>query len=93
MRKILAKHSCTSVQSEGWSGIRNSVLLKRAQDNFDLLITADQSIQYQQNLSSSTIAILELSTNDLRRIQAAAQAIQEAVDQIKPAMIVKLNVP
>ena len=39
--------------------------LKRAQDNFDLLITADQSIHYQQNLSSSTIAILELSTNDL----------------------------
>jgi hypothetical protein len=55
------------VQTEGWSGIRNRELLKKAEADFDLLITADQNILYQQNLSGSTIPILELSTNDLRR--------------------------
>jgi predicted nuclease of predicted toxin-antitoxin system len=50
MHRILAGHSCTSVQAEGWSGIRNSELLKRAEVDFDLLITADQNILYQQNL-------------------------------------------
>ena len=72
MRTLLAGHSCTSVQTEGWSGLRNSELLKKAENNFDLIITADQNLPYQQNLSSSTIAILELSTNDLRRIQSAS---------------------
>src|ERR1044072_991790 len=84
MRTILANHSCTSVQAEGWNGIRNSELLKRAEGNFDLLITCDQNILFQQNLSSSTIAILELSTNDLRRIQADAEAIQQAIAEIEP---------
>jgi len=80
------------VQAEGWSGIRNSELLKRAEGNFDLFITADQSIAYQQNLVASTIAILELSTNDLRRIQAAADAIERAVEEIGPGQFVRLTV-
>jgi hypothetical protein len=80
------------VQAEGLSGIRNSELLKRAEAGFDLLITADQNIAYQQNLASSTIAILELSTNDLRRIQCAAEVIQKAVDEIGPGQFVRLSV-
>jgi len=90
---MLANHSCTSVQAEGWSGIRNSELLSRAESKFDLLITADQNIQYQQNLTSSTIAILELSTNDLRRNQAAVQMIQQAIDDIRSGQYAKLKVP
>ena len=93
MRTMLANHSCTSVQAEGWSGIRNSELLSRAESKFDLLITADQNIQYQQNLTSSTIAILELSTNDLRRNQAAVQMIQQAIDDIRSGQYAKLKVP
>ena len=92
MRRLLANHSCTSVQAEGWSGIRNSELLKRAEATFDLLITADQNIVYQQNLSGSTISILELSTNDLRRILAAAALIQQAVEKIQPGQFVTLDI-
>jgi predicted nuclease of predicted toxin-antitoxin system len=55
MHRLLASHSCTSVQAEGWSGIRNSELLKKAENDFDLIITADQNILYQQNLSASTL--------------------------------------
>jgi predicted nuclease of predicted toxin-antitoxin system len=93
MHRILANHSCTSVQAEGWSGIRNSELLKRAEAAFDLLITADQNILYQQNLSASTISILELSTNDLRRIMAAAETIQKAVEDIRPGQFVSIEIP
>ena len=92
MHTLLTRHTCTSVQAEGWSGIRNSELLKRAEGNFDLFITADQSIAYQQNLVASTIAILELSTNDLRRIQAAADAIERAVEEIGAGQFVRLTV-
>ena len=58
MRRLLREHTCTSVQAQGWSGIRNSELLARAEVAFDLLITADQNIVYQQNLTGRTIAIL-----------------------------------
>jgi hypothetical protein len=60
---------------------------------FDLLITADQNILYQQNLSASSVAILELSTNDLRRILAAAATIQKAVEEILPGQFIRLEIP
>jgi hypothetical protein len=59
------------VQAQGWGGIRNGDLLQRAEGEFDLFITSDQNIRYQQNLTGRAIAILELSTNDLRRIESA----------------------
>ena len=46
--------------------MKNGELLALAAKEFDLFITSDQSIGYQQNLLRSTIAVLELSTNDLR---------------------------
>jgi hypothetical protein len=81
--RILARHSCTSVQAEGWSGIRNSELLGLAAGKFDLLITSDQNIRYQQNLNTAGIAVLQLSTNDLRRIQAAGSMIEAAVEKLR----------
>ena len=72
LHRLLPLHTCISVQALGWSGIRNSELLQRAEIEFDLLVTADQNMRYQQHLANRRIAILELSSNDLRRIQAAS---------------------
>jgi hypothetical protein len=74
MRNILTSHQCTTVEDRGWKGIKNGELLAQAERHFELLITADQSIRYQQNLSGRRIPILELSTNDLRRILAVSFA-------------------
>jgi hypothetical protein len=73
MRHLLSEHDCTNVQKRGWKGTTNGLAL--AAGEFDLFITSDQNIRYQQNLMGSTIAVLELSTNDLRRIRAAAAMI------------------
>jgi len=93
MHRLLAGHECTTAQQRGWGGIKNGDLLTVAQTQFDLFITSDQNIRYQQNLASRRIAILELSTNDLRRIGAAAVPIQTAVAAIRPAEFVKLEIP
>ena len=93
MHRLLIGHSCTSVQDQGWSGIRNGDLLQRAEGEFDLFITSDQNIRYQQNLAGKLIAILELSTNDLRRIQASRTLIVEAIEKIKPAEFQHLDIP
>jgi len=93
MHRLLTKHTCTSVQAQGWSGIRNGDLLQRAEGKFDLFITSDQNIRYQHNLAGRVIAILELSTNDLRRIQAAASLIEAAITDIEPAEFKQLIIP
>ncbi|PYS23081.1 MAG: hypothetical protein DMF72_10900 [Acidobacteria bacterium] len=93
MNRLLRQHSITSVQAQGWSGVRNSELLRRAEAEFDLFITSDQNIRYQQNLAGKRIAIIELSTNDLRRIVATAALIEEAVDKVQPGELRRLEIP
>jgi len=93
MHRLLTNHSCTSVQAQGWSGIRNGDLLQRAEAEFDLFITSDQNIRYQQNLAWRRIAILELSTNDLRRIKAASALILEEVSRVRGAEFQHVDVP
>ena len=93
MHKLLAGHECTTAQKRGWGGIKNGDLLGLAEREFDLFITSDQNIRYQQHLAGRAISILELSTNDLRRICAFAAQIQAAVGSTKKGELRRLDVP
>jgi len=93
LRKLLAGHECSTAQREGWKSIKNGELLSLAEGNFDLFLTSDQNLAYQQNLAGRRIAILELSTNKLRRLQAAASTIQTAIAAIRPGDFVRLSIP
>ena len=93
MRHLLSGHHCVSVQKRGWKGTKNGALLALAANEFDLFITSDQNIRYQQNLLGSVIAVLELSTNDLRRIRAAAPVIQSEVSAIKTGAYQRIRIP
>lgn len=93
MRNLLSAHSCSSVQAIGWGGIKNGELLQRAETEFDLFITSDQNIRYQQNLSGRRIAILELSTNDISRIQSARTLIEETISSMGSDEFKQLNIP
>ena len=93
MHKLLTGHSCTTAVRQGWGGIKNGELIGRAEGEFDLVITTDQGIRFQQNLSGRRIAILELSTNKLRRILAASAMIQAAVAAMRPGEFRVLEIP
>jgi len=93
MHLLLPGHQCRTAQEQGWTGIKNGQLLKLAEENFDLFITSDQNLQYQQNLRGRRIAILELSTNNLRHITAAASLLQGAIATIKPGEFRSLEIP
>jgi hypothetical protein len=67
-------------------------LLSLAENKFDLFITSDQSIPYQQNLAGRQIAILELSTNDLRRIRNADAELLQAIETVKPGEFRQLRI-
>jgi hypothetical protein len=87
MHKLLPEHKCMTAQQKGWGGIKNGDLLKKAEKEFDLFITSDQNIRYQQNLAGRQIPILELSTNKLRPITKAAELIRTTIEAIKPGGI------
>ncbi|MCX6905212.1 MAG: hypothetical protein NTW03_17385 [Verrucomicrobia bacterium] len=93
MRRLLAGHECMTAQQRGWGDIKNGDLLRLAEGEFDLFITTDQNIRYQQNLAGRRIPILELSTNKLRLIQAAVSLLQSAVASIQPGEFRRLEIP
>ena len=93
LHKLLTGHTCTTAQQRGWRSIKNGELLKLAEAEFDLFITSDQNIRYQQNLAGRRIAILELSTNKLRRLQAAAALLQSTIASMKPGEFRSLEIP
>jgi hypothetical protein len=93
MHTFLAGHECSTAQKYGWGGISNGELLRLAETRFELFITSDQNVQYQQNLKGRKIAIFELSTNKLRPIMAAAGLIQSAVARIQTGDFVHLEIP
>jgi len=93
MHRLLAGHGCMTAQQRGWGGIKNGDSLRLAESEFDLFITADQNIRYQQNLAGRRIPILGLSTNKLRRLSAAATSIQSAIATMKPGEFRHLEIP
>ena len=82
--RALTGHECSSVQRCGWAGRRNGDLLGEAEKDFDIFLTADQNLAYQQILRGRRVGVVVLSTNDLRRLRAAARAIADAVSSTRP---------
>jgi hypothetical protein len=93
LRKLLAGHHCHTAQQMSWTSIKNGELLSLAEDKFDLFITADQGLAYEQNLRGRRIAILELSTNKLRAIEATAAQLRGAVATMSGTEFRRLESP
>ena len=69
----------------GWATLKNGELLAAAESNgFDVFVTTDTNLSYQQNLSNRKIAIVVLSTTSWPRIQRSVAAIVSAIDAATP---------
>jgi hypothetical protein len=93
MHRLLTGHECRTAQQCGWGGIKNGQLLHLAEIDFNLFITSDQNLRYQQNLTGRKVAILELSTNKLRHVETAAELIRSVIGEMKPGEFRQLQIP
>ena len=93
LKGALVGHEVQTVQGAGWSGIKNGELLALADANFDLFVTADQNLRYQQNLSGRKIAIIELPTNTLSVVKSLVPEISNALSRIKRGDYVQIVRP
>ena len=84
LKRALIGHAVQTVQEAGWSGIKNGELLTLAESNFEVFLTADQNLRYQQNLTGRTIAIMELPTNTLSVVKILVPEILNGLTAISP---------
>ena len=90
---IDSRHVIVTTWFQGWSGLKNGALLAVAEESgFDLFITADQEIGYQQNLTGRRIAILVLSTNNWGVVQEQVQLITAAIEASTPGSYVFVDI-
>jgi hypothetical protein len=66
LRRELPEHEVLTVTERGWSGIKNGNLLTLAAPEFDVFLTVDQNLKYQQNLKNFSIAIILLVARNNR---------------------------
>ena len=93
LRDHLSEHTGDTAFERGWSELANGELLDTAErEGYQLLITTDRNLRYQQNLANRQLAILALLSTSWPRIQLRIDDIRTAVDGIGPGDYVEVPV-
>jgi uncharacterized protein DUF5615 len=87
-------HECVTVPEAGWAGQKNGALLSLAeQGGFQVFITLDQGIEYEQNLSGRSIAVILIRAKSSRLDDLIPHAakILAAMESIGPGQVVSVG--
>lgn len=94
LRRDLPGHVVRTIGEQGWSGKKNGELLAlMAADGFEVLLTADRNIRYQQNLTGVPVAVLVMKakSNRLEDLVPLAPAVLLALATIAPGTVVEVG--
>ena len=81
LRRYLVTHNVRTAAEQGWSRLVNGDLLRAAEGHgFDVLVTADQSLEYQQNLAGRKLALVVLSTNHIGVLEKHPEKLVSAIN-------------
>ncbi len=90
----LVNHEVTEAIDRGWDKISNGDLLRVAESaGFDLLLTTDKNIRYQQNLTGRTIAIVVLRNSTWRVVRLYLDRVLTAVNAATPGSYTEVDIP
>ena len=82
LRLFLKEHSVDTAYERGWQTLENGRLLTAAEeDNYDILVTTDQNLRYQQNLKERKIAIVVIRSTSWPRMQKPIESITAIVNE------------
>lgn len=94
LRLLLPDHEVSTAYELGWSTLKNGELLAAAEaQGFQLLVTTDTHLKYQQNLASRDIAIAVLTTTSWPRIRTASAFVVRAINTASQGEYVEIIVP
>ena len=93
VKKRLPTHDISTVQEMGWAGIKNGELLTLAEAQFEVFITTDKNLRYQQNLAGRALAVLVLPSNQVPVVERVLPAIESALQTIKAGDYIEIPLP
>ena len=82
-----------TVPEQGWRSMKNGELLRRASGQFDVFVTADQNLEYQQNVAALPLAIVVVvaASNRLEAYMPLAKRLSEAVRSARPGTVTRVG--
>lgn len=90
----LRGHTVVEAMARGWDRLSNGALLKAAEEaGFDVLLTTDKNIRYQQNLKERRIAIIVLGNSQRPAVHRHIELVIEALNSATPGSYVEVEIP
>ena len=88
-KSCLRPHDCQTVPEAGLAGKKNGELIGLAEGRFDVLVTLDKGLQFQQNLEDRQIGIVLIrsKSNRMADLQQHTQACLAAIESIRPGQL------
>jgi hypothetical protein len=94
IRSYLEGHTVSTAFRQGWDKLRNGELLAAAeQAGFDLFLTTDKNIRYQQNLADRKIAVIVLGQQQWPHVRPHIQRVVDAVNAATPGSFADVDIP
>jgi len=86
-------HEVRTVQQMGWSSLTNGELLERASSRFDVMLTADQNLEHQQNLGRFNIAVIALVAvnNRIESLRHLVPSVEKLLKEIKAGTLRRVS--
>ncbi len=91
--RALIGHDVSTVQEESWTSLSNGALLRQAAETFDVVMTADRNIEFQQNLTALPVAIVVLvaDSNRLESLEPLVPETLELLKTLRPKTLVRVG--
>jgi hypothetical protein len=88
--RAVTAHNCASVQKMGWTGLANGTLLKVAEEAFDVFLTGDRNVGFQQGLRQYNIAVIVLHapSTQLRDTQPLMPKVIELLSTVRSGEVI-----
>jgi hypothetical protein len=93
LAKEIIGHDVQTVPAMGWSGIKNGKLLALAEASFEVFVTVDRNLAFQQNLPAFKIAVivLQANSNRLQDLVSLVPQLNVAIGNIEPGALIRLG--
>ena len=94
LRPHLVGHDVDVAEERGWATLVNGELLDRAEEaGYEVVITADRNMPYQQNIGSRSLALIVLGANRWPLIEPRIEDIRAALEGIQPGEVREVAIP
>ena len=93
LKAELRDHEVRTVQEEGWASLKNGELLRAAEGRFDVLLTVDRNIPFQQNLRGLKIGVLAVvvASNRLVDIRPLMPQVRAALPKVRAGEVMRVG--